>query len=72
MTEWLPSRNHLTVCRYVSDPERTRQALDSQGFFKTGDAADIQGDEVHLLGRIGLDCELQTLLSFVAAKQGSP
>ncbi|PSN73751.1 acetyl-CoA synthetase-like protein [Corynespora cassiicola Philippines] len=40
---------------YVNDSERTRQALDSEGFFKTGDAVDIHGGKLHLLGRIGFD-----------------
>ena len=53
-----PNERYLTVDRYVNDSERTRQALDSEGFFKTGDAVDIHGGKLHLLGRIGFDCRL--------------
>jgi acyl-CoA synthetase (AMP-forming)/AMP-acid ligase II len=49
--------NLLTIDRYVSDPERTKQALDEEGFFRTGDAVEIHGNKVFISGRIGLDCQ---------------
>ncbi|KAJ3519658.1 hypothetical protein NM208_g14036 [Fusarium decemcellulare] len=48
-------KSPLMFLGYVSDPERTRQALDEEGFFKTGDAVEIRHNKVYLSGRIGLD-----------------
>ncbi|KAK2684937.1 hypothetical protein QWA68_016196 [Fusarium oxysporum] len=48
-------KSPLMFLRYVSDPERTKQALDEEGFFRTGDAVEIHGNKVFISGRIGLD-----------------
>ncbi|RYC79813.1 hypothetical protein BFJ63_vAg17301 [Fusarium oxysporum f. sp. narcissi] len=45
----------LMFLGYVSDTERTKQALDEEGFFKTGDAVEIRDNKVYLSGRIGFD-----------------
>ncbi|RYC78890.1 hypothetical protein BFJ63_vAg18238 [Fusarium oxysporum f. sp. narcissi] len=45
----------LMFLGYVSDTERTKQALDEEGFFKTGDAVEIRNNKLYSSGRIGLD-----------------
>jgi malonyl-CoA/methylmalonyl-CoA synthetase len=51
----LIQRASLTVVRYLSDPEATRDSHDSDGYFKTGDIARREGIYYFILGRASVD-----------------
>jgi acyl-CoA synthetase (AMP-forming)/AMP-acid ligase II len=44
-----------SVRRYLSDPEATKNAHDSNGYFKTGDIAYRQGIYYFIMGRASVD-----------------
>lgn len=44
-----------SCCRYISDDRATREAHDSDGYFKTGDIARRSGQYYFILGRASLD-----------------
>lgn len=46
------------MCRYLGEPEKTRAALDEEGYYHTGDMVDLRDDELILLGRERDDCKL--------------
>lgn len=45
--------------RYLGDPEATKNAFNSDGYFKTGDIAYRKGDYYWIMGRESVDSELQ-------------
>jgi acyl-CoA synthetase (AMP-forming)/AMP-acid ligase II len=49
-------------CRYLGEPEKTRAALDEEGYYHTGDMVDLRDGELLLLGRERDDCKFQGCL----------
>lgn len=47
----------LMRCSYLGEPEKTRAALDEEGYYHTGDMVDLRDDELLLLGRERDDCK---------------
>jgi malonyl-CoA/methylmalonyl-CoA synthetase len=43
---------------YLGDQEKTKAAFDDEGFYKTGDIAELVGDELIFHGRERDDCKL--------------
>jgi malonyl-CoA/methylmalonyl-CoA synthetase len=48
-------RNPLLFSKYLADEEATRNILDEQGYFKTGDIARREGDFYFIQGRASVD-----------------
>jgi len=48
-------RNTVLFSKYLFDEEATRNAVNSQGYFKTGDIARREGDMYRILGRASVD-----------------
>jgi malonyl-CoA/methylmalonyl-CoA synthetase len=48
-------RNPIMFSKYLNDEAATRQALDKQGYFRTGDIARKEGDYFFILGRASID-----------------
>lgn len=46
---------HLS-CRYLNNPEATRNAFDEEGFFRTGDIVRYNGSVYEIEGRAECDC----------------
>lgn len=59
-----PKTNIKTGLSYISDdPTLTDKAFDEEGFFKSGDCAELVGDSYVLHGRANID-GLKTRLKF--------
>ncbi|KAJ9616417.1 hypothetical protein H2200_000135 [Cladophialophora chaetospira] len=49
------TRSPLMFSKYLFDPEATKNALDTDGYFKTGDIARREGKHYFILGRASID-----------------
>lgn len=56
---YMPERSRS----YHDDPEKTREAFDEEGYYKTGDVGHYTGKHYIIDGRVSTDSEWRTLIS---------
>lgn len=50
-------RNLANYQSYIGDEEKTKAAFDDEGYFKTGDFAELKDGEYIFSGRANTDCK---------------
>jgi malonyl-CoA/methylmalonyl-CoA synthetase len=54
----------MTLSRYAGDEEATRAAFNNEGYYKTGDVAEIREGQYYFVGRADSDCMYLALKRF--------